>query len=313
MAEASPFGVTPRRQKASLLAAELAGRQWGVIGWQQLSDCGLSESTARRWRAAGKLHGIHRGIYALGHPSVPVEGLLVAALIHAGPDAALSYATAAWWWGLIEEQPSRIEVSGSSRARSLPGVLVHHPRQLERMSHRRFPITTVARTLIDFAATASLSRVRTALAQAEYRRLLDVQAVEAALRQGRPGTAKLRKALQRHQPRLALTRSPLENAFIPLCESAGIAVPEINVRIAGWTVDALWRRERLVVELDGYGNHHTRAQIERDRRKELCLRRAGLSVIRYSEEQVTEEAGLVLADVLARLSERRVSPTGSLV
>jgi predicted transcriptional regulator of viral defense system len=311
MAEASGFGATPRHQNGSLLAADVAGRQWGVIGSQQLRACGIAKSTACRWRAAGKLHVIHHGIYALGHRSIPVEGRLVAALIHAGPDAALSHATAAWWWGLIPEEPATIHVSSPSFAGSTDGVLVHHPRHLEPMSHRRFPITTVARTIIDFAATAPLNRVRTALAQAEYRRLLDVQAVEAALRQGRPGTARLRKALERHQPRLALTRSPLENAFIPLCESAGIAVPEINVRIAGWTVDALWRREGLVVELDGYGNHHTRAQIERDRRKELCLRRAGLSVIRYSEEQVTEEAGLVLADVLARLSERRVSPTGS--
>jgi predicted transcriptional regulator of viral defense system len=308
MSEASPFGSTPRDQKASLLAAQLAGRQWGVIGSRQLRACGIGKSTACRWRADGRLHVLHRGIYVLGHPSIPVEGRLVGALIHAGPDAALSHATAAWWWGLIEEQPSRIEVSGSSRARSLPAVLVHHPRHHERTSHRRFPITTVAQTLIDFAATASLNRLRTALAQAEYKRLLDVQAVETALRQGRPGTVKLRKALERHQPRLALTRSPLENAFIPLCESAGIAVPEINVRIAGWTVDALWRGERLVVELDGYGNHHTRAQVERDRRKELRLRGAGLLVIRYSEEQVTVEPESVLADVVARLEERRSSP-----
>jgi hypothetical protein len=309
MSEAVPSGATPRHQKASVRAARVAGRQWGVIGAQQLRACGVSKSTARRWRADGKLYVLHRGIYALGHPSIPIEGRLVAALIHAGPTAALSHATAAWWWGLIQEQPRRIEISSLSRPRSLPEVLVHYPLRVERCRHRGFPITTVPQTLIDFAATAPLNRVRKALAQAEYKRLLDMRAVEAALGRGRPGSANLRKALVRHQPKLALTASPLEDAFIPLCESAGIAVPEINVRIEGWTVDALWRRERLVVELDGYGNHHSRAQIERDRRKELDLRGAGLVVVRYSEDQVMEEPESVLADVLEQLRERRSSPT----
>ncbi len=73
--------------------------------------------------------------------------------------------------------------------------------------------------------------------------------------------------------------------------------------MAGWKVDAFWRRQRLVVELDGYGNHHTRAQIDRDRRKELDLRSAGFSVVRDSERQIDEEPTAVVADVLARLGE----------
>jgi hypothetical protein len=157
---------------------------------------------------------------------------------------------------------------------------------------------------LDYAAEAELPAVRRVLAEADYTRLLDLQAVEAILGQGRPGTAKLRTALERHQPRLARTRSPLEEAFIPLLERAGIPLPEINARLEGWTVDALWRRERLVVELDGYDNHRTPAQIERDRRKELQLRAAGFLVIRYSGYQADHEPQLVAADLQAALIER---------
>jgi hypothetical protein len=288
---------------ASPLTAEVAGKQWGVISREQLQACGVSRSGVSRWLAAGRLHVVHRGVYALGHASVPIEGRLVAALLHAGPDAVLSHATAAWWWKLIEEAPTLIEVSSRSRVRSATDVLVHHPRQLECTRYRRFPITPIPRTLLEVSAKASLSEVRRALAEADYRRLLDLDVIETALGPGRPGSAKLRHALDRHLPRLARTRTPLEAAFLALCESAGVPLPEINVRVEGWTVDALWRREGLVVEVDGYGNHHSRAQTERDRRKELCLRRAGLTVVRYSEEQVMVEGTAVLADLLARLQD----------
>jgi hypothetical protein len=217
-----------------------------------------------------------------------------------------------WWWGLIDEQPDRIEVCSRSRARSLPGVTVHRPRRLESTTHRRFPITTVPQTLLDFAAKAPLNAVRNALAKAEYLNLLDVRAVETLIGQGRPGTTKLRNALTRHQPRLAETRSRTERAFISLCESAGVPIPEVNVKLHGWTADFLWRAHRLVVETDGYGNHHTPAQIDRDRRMDMTFRSAGLIVNRYSRQQVEDDGQTVIADVrrtLAGLEPTGPSPT----
>jgi very-short-patch-repair endonuclease len=220
----------------------------------------------------------------------------------------LSHSTAAWWWGLIEEPPQRIEVSRSVRARSAPGVHVHQRRDLDRTRHRRFPVTPVAQTLVDFAARASLKAVRNALAKADYLNLLDVQAVEAMLGRGRTGTAKLRTALDRHQPRLADTRSRTERDFIALCESARLPMPEVNVKLRGWTADFLWRAHGLVVETDGYGNHHTPAQVDRDRRMDLSFRRGGLTVNRYSSQQVEEDGETVIADVSRTLA--RLEPSG---
>src|SRR5205807_1034807 len=132
---------------------------------------------------------------------------------------------------------------------------------------------------------------------ADYRDLLDLGAVEAALGRGRPGSARLREALAEHLPRLARTKSGLEIAFLELCESAGIPLPEVNVWVAGWEVDALFRDQRIAVELDGYGNHRSPAQVKRDRRKELDLRKAGLLPVRYSPEQVYDQPQEVIADV----------------
>jgi hypothetical protein len=300
--ELSRFNRACRGQNASVRAAEVASAQWGVISLRQLRDCGVNADAAERWRRAGRLHTVHRGVYALGHPTIPIEGRLVAGLLHAGLGAVLSHATAAWWWGLINPEPAVIDVSAPGRCGSLDRVRVHHPRVIDGTRWRRLPITTVPRTLLDLAAEASIDLLRRALAQADYRQLLRVDDVAAVCGHGRPGSALLRKALERHEPRLAMTRSELERLFLALCEAAGIVLPEVNVVVEGWTVDALWRHERVVVELDGRDNHSSAGQIDRDRRKDLQLRAAGYVVLRYTWAQVVYEPAAVIADLLAALS-----------
>jgi predicted transcriptional regulator of viral defense system len=301
MTELSAFPAKGWPEKRTVRAAAVAGAQWGVIGARQLMDCGISGRTARRWRAEGKLHPLHRGVYALGHPSIPVEGRLVAALLSVGPEAVLSHATAAWWWGLTLTEPFRIHVSSPGRARSTPAICIHHPRHHERTRLRRFPITPVPRTLLDFASHSSLSEVRRALAEADYKGLLNVEELKAVLTRGRPGAGKLRRALKTHEPRLALTRSAPERRFLALCERAGIPTPEVNARVGRMTVDALWRPERLVVEVDTYGTHGSPQRMERDRRRELHLRAAGYRVVRYTDVQINQQPELVAADLSQQL------------
>jgi hypothetical protein len=279
----------------------VAEQQWGVISRWQLVGCGLTSGTISRWIDHARLHRIHPGVYALGHRRLTTEGRLFAALLYAGHGALLSHATAAWWWGLLNAEPPAIHISIPKHRSSLPGVVLHRPLCLDGAKHRRLHLTTVPRTLLDYAATASRGEVRLALAEADYRRLLDLREVEHLLGRGLAGSAKLRRALARHLPQLALTRSRLERAFLALCEWAGLPLPEVNAKIGRMTVDALWRAERVIVELDGHDGHSSRAQIERDRRRELRLRAAGYTVIRYTWDQITKERELVAADLAARL------------
>jgi very-short-patch-repair endonuclease len=74
-------------------------------------------------------------------------------------------------------------------------------------------------------------------------------------------------------------------------------MPETNVYIAGWEVDALWRVQRIAVEIDGYGNHRSRAQVRRDRRKDFALRSIGYTPLRYSDEQLAEHRNDVVAEL----------------
>lgn len=297
-----PMRLSPgiRDQPASVRrrrVVAVAAAQWGVIDSRQLRGCGVDKRATSRLVASGHLHPKYHGVYAVGHPNLPVEGKLTAALLAAGPDAALSHATAAWWWGLLKHQPTVVEISVPSRRGPVPGIELHHPRHLQATHHRRLPVTPVIQTLLDFAATASVRHLRRALAEAEFRGLVELDNVRQALGRGRPGAATLRTALDSHEPELAKTRSELERRFLALCKRHGLPTPEFNTKLWGYTVDAVWREQRVVVEVDGHRGHRTPAQLESDHQRDLVLRRNGYLVLRYTWRQVTRRAGEVAADL----------------
>jgi hypothetical protein len=284
-------------RNASAKLQSLADRQAGRVSTAQFAAVGVDRTVVKRWTASGYLHVVHPRVYAVGHRAPSVEADLIAAVLYAGPGAMLSHATALWWLGLIDRQPGTIDVSTPRRCQSLRGVRVYGRRPCERAWHKRLPTTSVEQALLDYAAVVPFERLRHALANADYQHVLDITALQVIAGNGRVGSAKLGKALERHEPKLAHTRSPLERLFLPLCERAGIPLPEVNVWIEGVLVDAVWREEKLVVELDGRNNHSSWAQIQNDRSKELILRAAGFTVVRYGTRQIEEQPEPVEADL----------------
>jgi hypothetical protein len=282
---------------------ELADRQWGRISVAQFAALGVETVTIARWTDSGYLHVVHPRVYAVGHRAPSVEADLTAAVLYAGPGAMLSHATALWWRGLIDKPPRAVQVSTPRRCRSLREVNVHGRRAVERIWHKGLPTATIEQALLDYAATARIERLRHALANADYHKVLDVAALQVIAGNGRAGSTKLKQALKRHEPKLARTRSPLERLFLPLCEKFGVPLPDdVNVWIEGVLVDAVWWKEKLVVELDGKDNHSSWGQIQRDRSNELKVRAAGFDVFRYGTVQLEEQPALVAGDVLGRLS-----------
>jgi predicted transcriptional regulator of viral defense system len=281
--------------------AKLATHQHGVISHAQLSAAGIGRSRIARWVASARLHPVHPEVFALGHAALSLDGRLVAAVLYGGDQAVLSHTTAAWMWSLIDAVPTRIHLTTPGRRSSLPGVRVHRTRELSATSCRGLPVTPVARTLVDLAGMVRFSDLRRALAEADYRGLLEPAEIGSVLKKGRRGSRALRAALDVHLPQLAETLSVLEERFLELCELAGVPTPEINARVGGMMVDALWRDERLVVELDGAAAHGGWAQVSRDRQRDLTLRRLGFRVLRYTWHQVTATPTEVAADLHGQL------------
>jgi hypothetical protein len=275
----------------------IANRQFGVVSRTQLESSGVSDSAISRWVAVRRLHRIHPGVYALGHSALSLRGRLWAALLYAGPGAVFSHTTAAWLWSLIDAEPNRIHITIPGRRLSLPEVRVHHSRRVEAVRHRGLPLTPAPRTLLDIATQLTSRQLRRALAEADFRGLLEVSELESALNQGRPGSRAMRTALRSHMPALARTLSVLEERFLELCEDAGMPLPEVNAKVGRMRVDALWREQGLAVELDGAAGHEGWAAIKRDRERELALRSSGYLVLRYTWEQVTERGDAVAADL----------------
>ena len=120
----------------------------------QLLAAGVHSSAIGRALRAGRLHCIHRGIYATVVPELLTEeGHLTAALLAAGDHALLSHGTAAWCWRIIPAPPSVITLA-LPRHRAVAGLKLHVSANLraDDITHNgRFPTTTVARTLLDLA------------------------------------------------------------------------------------------------------------------------------------------------------------------
>lgn len=200
--------------------------------------------------------------------------------------------------------PRVIEVATPQRRRSVPGVKVSFRPGVERVKHRGLPVTPLPRALLDLARLVPRRTLRRALSEADYLGLLNPEAVVAMCGPGRSGSKALRRALHDHLPLLAHTRNELEERFLGLCETSALPLPEMNVEIGPFTVDALFHEQRLIVELDGGAAHGRPAAVVRDRSRELYLRERGYRVIRYSWLQVFENPERVAADLRRALAAR---------
>jgi hypothetical protein len=252
---------------------------------------GVPHSTIGDWRAAGYLHWELPRVYAVGHPGRSTESDLAAAVLYAGPGAMLGHGTGVWWLDLLKYPPAQIHVSTPRRIRSRDNIVVHGRRRLERIWRNGLPVTTPTQSIIDYAATGSPDLLRLVLANADYHDLLDLEALSQA------GNAALSAALQIHLPELALTRSDLEILLLSFCEAQDVPIPEINFPLNGWLVDAVWLEQKVVVEVDGLKGHRTRAQLEHDHQRDLELRAAGYTVLRYTRRQLEQTPAAVAADI----------------
>lgn len=279
----------------------LARRQHAMVTTRQLVAAGLGRSAVASRVARGWLMPRHRGVYQVG-PVCPPHGGDMAAVLACGPRALLSHYSAAALWGIrashegpvhitVHGRPPRtrrgIEVHGTARAHALDAAVLHG-----------LPLTNPARTVRDLAPLLSQHELDRVTEQAQVLNLATKVAIEGLLDGGR-GTAALRRALY-DEP--SLTRSEAERLLRRLIREARLPRPDTNIRIHGHEVDFVWRSRRVIVEVDGFAYHGSRAAFERDRARDADLAAAGYRVVRITWRQLTNEPHAVVARLAVLLA-----------
>jgi very-short-patch-repair endonuclease len=287
------------KRRGEGLIAELAERQHGVVARWQLAGL-VGPDWIDHKLQAGRLHSLHRGVYAVGHRPATREAQWIAAVLVGGPGAVLSHRAAGAHWGLRTNW-SRIDVTvaGKRRAR---GAIRFHRWELppdEITTHNGIPITTVPRTLFDMASDLDVRGLERAINEAEIKRLWDELSLDDLLYRyrRRSGTSNVRAALRKRREGATITKSDLEDAFLAFADKAGLPRPETNAVIEGCEVDCVWREQRVVIEVDGWETHKTRAAFERDREKSRILQAAGWRCVPVTYLQLAHASREVSRDV----------------
>src|SRR5207344_3002200 len=292
-------GKSSRRRGADRVIADLAARQHGVVALFQLAALDLDAQIVDRRVAAGRLHHVHQGVYAVGHPRLSRNGRFMAGVLAGGRGAVLSHSSAAVLWGLREDPGGPVDITAPNRRGRWPsGISAHRDGVLQACdctTRDGIPCTTVAKTLLDFAGSASMWELRKAVAEAEVLRLLHFAEIRRLIKRnrGRRGVARLRLILDELDPDTRRTRSDLERLFLRMCSRNELPRPEVNVplEVDGRRLepDFLWRDAGLIVEADGRRYNDTASAFQHDRRREQRLQLAGWRVSRCTWEQVENE------------------------
>jgi very-short-patch-repair endonuclease len=279
--------------------ADLATRQHGVVGRQQLHQLGHGEASIKRGLRSGRLHRLHREAYAVGHRRLTRRGEWLAAVLACRDGALLSHTSAAALWGLERPRSVVVEVTAPGGRQFRPGrrgIRLHRCRIRagEETERDGIPATTVARTLFDLSEVVDFARSRRAWDEADRLGLLELRAVERVceLGYGRRALKPIRRLLAEARTP-SLTRSALEERFAAFCHEHRLPQPSVNVELLGYEVDAYWPARRLVVELDGFAYHRHRAAFERDRVRDAALQVAGYRVLRITQRRLANDADAV--------------------
>lgn len=300
------------RREQQRAAYAIARDQWGAIARRQLLSAGIGPRLIESWLKTGRVLPAYRSVYSLGRPFDSIEGWWTAATLAAGTGAVLAGSTAAAALG-FGKLKGVIEVARpGGRSRTIEPALpsgrraeirkaVLLPRDV--MMAGSIPVMSTARTLQDIAVRSSPSQLRSVFIEAGRHGHLSRSVLETCRNDylGYTNHSRLVWLVDAWSSGSSgRIRSHLEGDFRIFCFEWKVPPPETNVRVAGREVDALWRDQRLIVELDSRQFHGDGLAFENDRGKSNDLTLEGYTVLRFTWKMLKEDPqGVATAIFLA--------------
>jgi hypothetical protein len=294
--------------------------QRGVISRSQTVNCGLSADALRhRIRTGGPWQRLLPGVYltATGQPTR--EQLLIAALLHAGPDGLITGSAALANYRIRGPQTRMIDVliPAESKRSDAGFVIVHRSWRMPAEVICDGPVryAPAERAVADAAramATADLAAVRAVVAAAIQQNRCTIAALAAELRAGPVrGSAALRAVLAEVIDGI---RSPAEADLRALIRGSGLPQPLYNPKLylpdGAFLAqpDAWWRDHGVAAEVDSREWHLSPADWENTMARHARMSAAGIIVLHFSPRQQRDQPGEVIGTIAGALKAGRPLP-----
>ena len=276
------------------------------------STSGLSRSSWYRAIAAGHLEQVYPGVARLHGTARTQEQRIAAAVMATGPSSLASHRSAAHLWGIprpVDDPVDVIVVGTRHRFSEFNEVVIHRPRDLERLSPQRrsgIACTNALRAVLDLGAV-DRPAVSDAVGHLITNRLATLNALETVVIQhsehGRSGIVALREAVAEWSIDAKPTDSILEQTMLRLIVRHRLPPVEFHPVICGHEVDFRVIGTPVILECDGWAYHGLqRSNFERDRQRDADLLAAGWIVLRFTYRAITTRPNDTAERILATLT-----------
>ena len=259
--------------------SQLANR-WGHVEHDALAALGLADSTIADRCRTGKLIREHVGVYSVGHRQTSPLARADAAVMACGKRAALSHDSAAALHRL-RRWPAVPEIVSANQHKR-PRIRAHRSVTLTRADVtivHGIRVTTVPRTIADIAPRLTDQQLVRAIHEARRNRDLPRRQLQRLL----DACARARRLVE---PGAPPSESALDDAFRTLLRRFQLPRPEFQADFHGHRVDAVYWRERLIVEFDGERDHAQWDRIERDHIRDALALQYGFATLRVTWRMV---------------------------
>ncbi len=284
----------------------IAERQHWCLHRRQLIAAGVGRGGIAGRLKRGQLHPLLSDVYLYGRRQQDPLSMAMAVALHLKGDGLISAEHATWIWQLSDVEPGEVIATLVGRStRSIPGVTLHrvaamHPQDVR--WRKGIPLTSPARSFIDFSSTASIPRAESVLAMLRRTHQATDQQIRDTLERlpaNHKGAGLVRRLLALPPGELRLTRSLYERKLGQLLRQAQLPAPISNLMVAGHERDLVWPEAKLIVEFDGWIFHRDR--FRNDRARDAAAVAQGWRVIRLTADRVDDEPWAVIAQLAQAL------------
>ena len=306
-----------RKETPELRLLQLAEPQFGAFSLAQAREAGWTSDHLSRRVKTGQLQRMLPRIYRFSAARPGYYQSLMAAQLWIGGDGVLSGYSAATIWGIFNEPLNVVQLAASRHVASPVnwvwpsfvtkwnlGDIVHFG---------RFRVTSVARTLVDIAKSATGEQLEVILDRAIRRKLITpIRLVNYLERNSTPGwwgSAALKTTLARRNNSAPVPMSDFETLLARLLRQAGLPLPVSQFPVTrpdgkSAFIDFAYPGAGLAIEADGYEVHSGYMAWCGDRARRNDLERLGWRVIQISYYDMKTRPAYVVALVRDLLQPR---------